>query len=114
MKPLPSTMVSAKYPVTDGPAGSLFLLRALVNQQGVISRRSLGTFKLLISVLQPSDQPSEKKSPSPHPSFRAKETQWSMGLGSLKYMTPPSFTPSGRNHPQVPSLQDAQHVIYIV
>ena len=29
-----------------------------------------------------------------HPSLRAKKTQWSIGLGSLKYMTPPSFPSS--------------------
>ena len=51
MKPLPSAMVSADYPATEGPPASRLAERAAVSQQGVMSESTMGTFKPLISFL---------------------------------------------------------------
>ena len=48
MNPLPSAMVSAEYPVTDEAPESRPRLRALVNQEGVMPWRFLGTSKPFI------------------------------------------------------------------
>ena len=95
-------MDSAEHEVTEARPDVTRAAKASVSQEAVMSWRFLGTVSLFIAAIQGYGVVPKGRLP-PHTMLgailgailRAKRTQWSMGLGSVKYMTPPSFAPSG-------------------
>ena len=65
-----------------------------VSQEGVISMRLLGTVEPVPPVPTDGAFAPETTGLPIQPALRANRTQCSIGLGSVKYMTPPSFSPS--------------------